>query len=178
MQNFVIGSGFSTAAVVHILDKWLQSGGIHPNARIDNRPVAQVLHQRLTRRFGAQRFRLFRGNLDVMEQGQWRVLVHRDDIYTFLYGKEMKVKVGSAPDPSEDGIKVKVGVMEATVKPGADGKLGTKDDVVEITPTTKIDGVVEWDKKKVGDKWAFFCCACGVTRASKASIEKHIERDH
>ena len=154
MQNFVIGSGFSTAAVVHILDKWLQSGGIHANSRIDNRPVAQVLHQRLTRRFGAQRFRLFRGNLDVMELGEWRVLVHRDDIRSFLYGKEMVVKIGKAPDPSEEGVEVPV---------------------KRVSSTTKIDGVVEWEK--TGPK-SFQCTACGLVRKTEDGIVTHITRDH
>lgn len=112
MQQFNTGGGFSAAAVVAILDRWLQSGGVHANARIEGRPVAQVLHDRLSSRYGAQSFRVFRGCLDVMEQGQWRQLVHRDDIYTFMFGKRMQVKIGPAPDPAEKGVKVDVKVVE------------------------------------------------------------------
>lgn len=192
MKKFKIGSGFSAASVIAVLDRWLQTGGIHPNARIGGKPIAQVLHERLSRRFGAQRFRIFRGCLDVLEQGQWRQLVHRDDIYTFMYGKEMVVKVGEVPDKAEKGVKIQVGVMEAEVKAGKDGKLGTKDDTVKIRPSNKIlkeskgeDKVVDY--YELEDGAGFECSECGKTyrpsktvplsRAEKLMVG-HIKKDH
>jgi uncharacterized C2H2 Zn-finger protein len=126
------------------------------------------------------RCRVVKGSLSALVAGdKWVEVVHRDDVHAWLFGRSVELKVGKAPDPAEKGIKVQVGVMEATVKAGADGKLGTDDDEVTITPTTKIDGVVEYDEGKDDEgKKIFTCTACRITRRTKKSMVKHIERDH
>ena len=175
MINFSTGSGFSPAAVVHILDKWLQSGGIRATARIDGIPISQALYRRLARRFGAQEYRIHRGHLHVKEQGAWRILCHRDDIRGFMFGKEVVLKVGKAPDPSEKGIKVQVGVMEATVDPGDDGELGTDDDEVTIKPKK----VVEYEEiENAKGETIFRCTECGLKRKKEQTIIDHIEDKH
>jgi len=156
---FTIGSGSGRGAV-GVLTRWLEGAGIRPTTRIDGKPIAEAVFGRLSHRYGAQRYRIVAGNLDVLEQGSWRLLVHRDDIHTFLFGKEVVVEVGPEPDPSEGGVELQVGVSSGGGK---------------ITKTTKIKGVVEWEK--AGPK-VFRCCACGLTRKTKAGIVRHIERDH
>ncbi len=40
-------------------------------------------------------------------------------------------------EKQDEPIKVEIGDMEATIDPGKDGELGTKDDVVEVKPKPK-----------------------------------------
>jgi hypothetical protein len=178
MQNFQLGANFAIAAVVNILDRWIQAAGVHANARIGGIPAAQVVHRRLTNHYGAARFQIKGGTLFVFQNGRLDVVVHRDDIQSWLFGREVPIKVGKEPDPAESGVEVQVGVMKATVKPGKDGKLGTDDDEITITPTTKIDGVVEYEEIDDNGTKIFKCTACGLTRKTKKGIVAHIERDH
>ena len=48
------------------------------------------------------------------------------DVIRTLYAYINELESSAAP------IKVRVGVIEATVSPGKDGKLGTKDDTVKL----------------------------------------------
>lgn len=54
-----------------------------------------------------------------------------DNVIRTLYAYIDDLESGAAP------IKVKVGMMEATVSPGKDGKLGTKDDSVKLSLAKK-----------------------------------------
>ena len=54
-----------------------------------------------------------------------------DDVVRTLYAYIGELESGAAP------IKVRVGMMEATVSPGKDGKLGTKDDSVKLSLAKK-----------------------------------------
>ncbi|MHC4643880.1 MAG: hypothetical protein ACYTBJ_00160 [Planctomycetota bacterium] len=134
------------------------------------------MHQRLSGMFGAARFGLHRESLYVQKAGKWELVLHRDDVSNFLYGHRLPVKVGKAPDPSEKGVKVQVGIMEATVKPGPDKKLGTRDDEVTIRPKDKV---VEYYELDGG---GFECSACGKvyrpTSRAEEYIQKHIAKEH
>jgi len=101
----------------------------------------------------------------------------------------------------DEPLEVDVGIMTATVDPGDDGKLGTDDDVVTITPKDKDDEVVADDddeyvdddgEEYVDDEAAeyeeledgkFRCLVCArageekILRTEKGMIS-HIEKTH
>ena len=54
--------------------------------------------------------------------------------------EEVKVEAADKIVEKSKEVKVEVGVMEATVAAGEDGKLGTDDDKVEIKPKSKKSG--------------------------------------
>jgi len=54
-----------------------------------------------------------------------------EDVVRTLYAYIAELESGAQP------IKVRVGMMEATVDPGKDGKLGTKDDSVKLSLAKK-----------------------------------------
>lgn len=178
-RNFVLGSGIA-ASIIREIECWLQDCGVPSTAKIKGRPVAAAVFKRLLNRFGVVRCHIARRSLFVlMPDKSWKQIVHRDDVHAWLFGRKVDIKVGKEPDPAERGIKVRVGIMEAKVEPGKDGRLGTEDDKVTIAPTTKIDGKVEYEEIEDAEgKTIYKCEACGLERKTERGIVNHIERDH
>ena len=90
MKVFNLGSGSRLAAIQQLLVVWLRNHGVRPDQ-------APAYLSKLGCMYGPGLYKLDGGHLLRQTDGQWKVIVHRDDVGVWLTGVAVAVEVSEPP---------------------------------------------------------------------------------